>query len=134
MYKNIKFTSEVGNDSLAFLDTYIELPKAVADSVKCSVYRKKTFTSLIMNFFCSVSIKVENRIDPMSIAQSLSNKRRLDHNVKGVGIPERSFQEEWLSRQIILNMSADILEQQVHHQQTKAKGGWCRDSLPNTIH
>ena len=50
MHKNIKFTSEVGNDSLAFLDTYIELPKTEADSVKCSVYRKKTYTSLIMNF------------------------------------------------------------------------------------
>ena len=70
----------------------------------------------------------------MSITQSLSNKQRLDHNFKGVGISEMTFQEEWLSRQIILNMSAEIFEQQVHHQQTKAKGGWCRDSLPNTIH
>ena len=50
MHKNIKFTSEVGKNSLAFLDTYIELPKAEADSVKCSVCRKPTLTSLIMNF------------------------------------------------------------------------------------
>ena len=48
MHKNIRFTYEVGNSNLAFLDTEVSIVNAEFESW---VYRKKTNTNVILNAF-----------------------------------------------------------------------------------
>ena len=50
IHKNLKFTVEVGNSALAFLDTYITLPTEGEGSFISKVFRKSTYTGLILNF------------------------------------------------------------------------------------
>ena len=50
MHKNLRFTVEIGGKSLAFLDTIITLPKKEDELFNSRVYRKPTYTSLILNF------------------------------------------------------------------------------------
>ena len=50
MHKNLKFTAEIGTSKLAFLDTCIELPKNDDCMFTSSVFRKATYTGLILNF------------------------------------------------------------------------------------
>ena len=48
MHRNIRFTFEVGNNNLAFLDTEISIVNGDFDSW---VYHKKTNTNVILNAF-----------------------------------------------------------------------------------
>ena len=52
MHVSLKFTSEIGKNSLAFLDTSISLPSPASKSTICTttVYRKKTYTGLLLNY------------------------------------------------------------------------------------
>ena len=50
MHTNLRFTAEVGQSSLAFLDTYISLPKSETESFSSRVFRKKTYTGLLLNY------------------------------------------------------------------------------------
>ena len=50
MHPNLRFTVEVGNSSLAFLDTHISLPKEDNESFTSRIFRKSTFTGLMLNF------------------------------------------------------------------------------------
>ena len=49
MHPNLRFTYEVGPEALAFLDTLVSLPKCEDDHVTTQVYRKPTYTGLILN-------------------------------------------------------------------------------------
>ena len=49
MHNNLKFTVEVGNSSLAFLDTFITLPTEEGETFSSRVFRKATYTGLILN-------------------------------------------------------------------------------------
>ena len=50
MHPNLKFTCELGPKMLPFLDTCIELPQTDKDSFISKVFRKSTYTGLILNF------------------------------------------------------------------------------------
>ena len=50
LHQNLKFTSEIGPSTLPFLDTCITLPTKENESFTSSVYRKSTYTGLILNF------------------------------------------------------------------------------------
>ena len=50
MHPNLKFTAEIGPSTLPFLDTAITLPDIVNGIVTSQVYRKPTFTGLMLNF------------------------------------------------------------------------------------
>ena len=50
LHLNLKFTMELGNSSLAFLDTYISLPTDDNGTFSSRVFRKATHTGLILNF------------------------------------------------------------------------------------
>ena len=54
LHKNLKFTLELGTNSLPFLDTEI-----IIDGVdfKSCIFRKKTHTGVLMNFFANVPSK-----------------------------------------------------------------------------
>ena len=54
LHKNLKFTAELGTDSLPFLNTRIEIDGANFNS---SIYRKKTHTGVFMNFTALVPRK-----------------------------------------------------------------------------
>ena len=61
LHKNLQFTAELGPSSLAFLDTTIQLPTNEDDNnFTSSVYRKKTFTGLMLNFhaICPINWKL----------------------------------------------------------------------------
>ena len=60
LHPNLKFTAELGPSTLAFLDTKIELPKSEDDSFSSSVYRKATYTGLLLNFsaLCPTNWKI----------------------------------------------------------------------------
>ena len=49
MHRNLRFTVEIGGKSLAFLDTVITLPNNESEMFNSKVYRKPTFTGLILN-------------------------------------------------------------------------------------
>ena len=50
LHPNLKFTMELGNSSLAFLDTFISLPTDDNGTFSSQVFRKATHTGLILNF------------------------------------------------------------------------------------
>ena len=50
LHPNLKFTMELGNSSLAFLDTFISLPTDDNGTFSSKVFRKATHTGLILNF------------------------------------------------------------------------------------
>ena len=50
LHPNLKFTMELGNSSLAFLDTYISLPTDDNGTFSSRIFRKATHTGLILNF------------------------------------------------------------------------------------
>ena len=49
-HPNLKFTAEIGPSTLPFLDTSISLPDVENGSFTSKVYRKPTFTGLLLNF------------------------------------------------------------------------------------
>ena len=49
-HPNLKFTSEIGPSQLSFLDTYISLPTSDEESFTSKVFRKSTYTGLMLNF------------------------------------------------------------------------------------
>ena len=58
-HPNLKFTYEVDNKCLPFLDTTVTLPEINSTNCTVNVYRKKTDTNLILNFhaFCPFTWK-----------------------------------------------------------------------------
>ena len=54
IHPNLKFTFEVGEEFLPFLDTKIELPNNINENINCKIYRKPTNTDVIINYnaFC----------------------------------------------------------------------------------
>ena len=50
MHPNLKFTSEIGASELSFLDTYISLPDSENGSFTSKVFRKSTYTGLMLHF------------------------------------------------------------------------------------
>ena len=50
MHENLKFTFELGPSSLSFLDTSITLPTTDDELFTSKVFRKATYTGLILNF------------------------------------------------------------------------------------
>ena len=50
MHSYLKFTFELGPSVLPFLDTFISLPVGANDNVTVNVYRKPTFTGLMLNY------------------------------------------------------------------------------------
>ena len=50
MHKNLSFTKEVGPSTLAFLDTSITLPTTENGSFISKIFRKSTYTGLILNY------------------------------------------------------------------------------------
>ena len=50
MHPNLKFTSEIGPSSIAFLDTFISLPDTDNGKFTSKVFRKSTFTGLLLHF------------------------------------------------------------------------------------
>ena len=50
MHRNLRFTVEIGGKSLAFLDTVITLPNNENETFCSQVYRKPTYTGLLLNF------------------------------------------------------------------------------------
>ena len=50
LHPNLKFTAELGQSQLPFLDTCISLPNASSESFTSQVFRKPTFTGLLLNF------------------------------------------------------------------------------------
>ena len=50
LHPQLKFTSEIGPSQLSFLDTYISLPTSEDDSFTSKVFRKATYTGLLLNF------------------------------------------------------------------------------------
>ena len=50
LHPNLRFTYELGPNSIAFLDTEIHLPIDETSSMSSTVYRKKTNTNVVMNF------------------------------------------------------------------------------------
>ena len=49
LHKNLRFTFELGPDKLPFLDTLVSIPKVDDGHISTEVYRKPTFTGLILN-------------------------------------------------------------------------------------
>ena len=49
-HPNLKFTSEIGPSQLSFLDTCISLPTSDEESFSSKVFRKSTYTGLMLNF------------------------------------------------------------------------------------
>ena len=52
MHTNLKFTAEVGPSVLPFLDTCVSLPSKEGDTYTTKVFRKSTYTGLMLNFSC----------------------------------------------------------------------------------
>ena len=50
LHPNIRFTSELGPSEISFLDTFISLPSADDETFTCRVFRKSTYTGLILHF------------------------------------------------------------------------------------
>ena len=50
LHPNLRFTEEIGPSTLPFLDTTISLPDIDGGTVTSRVYRKPTFTGLMLNF------------------------------------------------------------------------------------
>ena len=50
LHPNLKFTYELGPKMLPFLDTCISLPTSSTDSFTSKIFRKSSYTSLILNF------------------------------------------------------------------------------------
>ena len=50
LHPNLKFTSEVGSSVLPYLDTTISLPTTEDGGFTYKVFRKRTYTGLILNF------------------------------------------------------------------------------------
>ena len=50
VHTNLKFTSEIANKSISFLDCWIDITD---NNVTCSIYRKPTYTNLILSYFAS---------------------------------------------------------------------------------
>ena len=50
LHPNLKFTAELGPSQLPFLDTCISLPNTATESFTSHVFRKPTFTGLLLNF------------------------------------------------------------------------------------
>ena len=120
MHKNIKFTSEIGQDLLALLDTHIILPQSEAESVKCNVYRKPTFTSLMFNYAAVCPLKWK-----FALLQFLLHRVY----VISIWLSERTFQEEWPSQQT-QHAWQNIWTTISLSTQTGAKIGWCGDKTP----
>ena len=68
LHPNLKFTYELGPKMLHFLDTCISLPTSSTDSFTSKIFRKSSYTSLILNFFSNVSTKMEIWFNSMFIA------------------------------------------------------------------
>ena len=58
-HPNLKFTIEVGSKSLAFLDVLIKLKDEI---VTTEIYRKPTFTGLLLNYGAMCPIKWKNSL------------------------------------------------------------------------
>ena len=50
MHQNLKFTAELGPSALPFLDTRITLPQNEDETFTSQIFRKKTYTGLILNY------------------------------------------------------------------------------------
>ena len=50
LHPNLKFTVEVGKSSISFLDTHISLPTNDGETFTSRVFRKATYTGLLLNF------------------------------------------------------------------------------------
>ena len=50
MHPSLQFTPEIGPSQLAFLDTKISLPTSDNENFSSSIYRKPTFTGLMLNY------------------------------------------------------------------------------------
>ena len=50
MHPNLQFTSEIGPSVLPFLDTCVSLPSTEEDTYTTRVFRKPTYTGLMLNF------------------------------------------------------------------------------------
>ena len=50
MHTNLKFTAEIGQSSLAFLDTFITPPNSETESFNSNVFRKTTYTGLLLDY------------------------------------------------------------------------------------
>ena len=50
MHTNLKFTAEIGQSSLSFLDTLITLPNSESELFNSKVFRKTTYTGLLLNY------------------------------------------------------------------------------------
>ena len=59
-HPNLKFTSEIGPSQLSFLDTCISLPTSDEESFTSKVFRKSTYTGLMLNFsaMCPQKLKI----------------------------------------------------------------------------
>ena len=50
MHSNLRFTSEIGPSEISFLDTFISLPTTEGGSFTSRVFRKSTFTGLMLHY------------------------------------------------------------------------------------